>query len=137
MKKIKMTLMITGMLLLAGQVEAKIIRATDLGANVWSDLSRGKLADVTVEFRQGDEIPVNLTIEGDLMETKQPTALNYVEIKRNFWLRLNNNNFEVSFDGTTFKKFSDYLTGRMEAGGSGSANGIVNSINIIFKAFIK
>jgi hypothetical protein len=135
----KTTLIILGMLLLSGitQASGKIVRAPDMGNTMWSDLARGKLGNIIVEFRQGDELPVSFEAQGDLLETRQ-TSLSSVVIKKNFWLRLAQNNIELSLDGTIFKKLSDVLTGGLEAGaGSGQNGGVADAINIVFKAFLK
>lgn len=139
MKNMKMVAVIVGMLLLAGGAEAsaKVMRATEMGSVMWSDLSHGKLSDVIIEFRQGDELPVSFAAEGDLIETKR-SSVSYIGIKRNFWISLSQNDLKLSLDGVNFKKFSDLLTGSLEAGaGSDQNGGVANSINIVFKAFLK
>ena len=139
MRNMKMTFIMVGMFLLsiASQASGKVIRATEMGATMWSDLSRGKLGDVVVEFRQGDELPMSFEAQGDLVETRQ-TSVSYVGIKKNFWLRLSQNNVEISLDGATFKKMSDVLTGSLEAGAGLAQNGgVADAINVVFKAFLK
>lgn len=138
MKTVKTTIAIVGMLLLAVQVQAttRVVRATEMGA-IWSDLSKGKLADTIVEFRQGDELPMHLSVGGDLMEVKPPQAINYIGIKKNFWLRINKNVFEISLDGTNFKKHSDVIKGSIEARATSSSGGAIDAINVIFNAFLK
>ncbi|MBL7544128.1 MAG: hypothetical protein JNL11_09940 [Bdellovibrionaceae bacterium] len=135
----KMKLLVAGVLLLSAVVQAggKVFRATDMGTTTWSDLAKGKLGDVVVEFRQGDEVPITFEAQGDLVETKQ-ASVNYVGIKRNFWLRLSQNDIEISMDGTTFKKLNEVLTGSLEAGaGSAQNGGVADAITIMFKAFLK
>jgi hypothetical protein len=139
MKSMKMKLLVMGILLLSGVAQAggKVVRATDMGTTMWSDLTKGKLGDVVVEFRQGDELPVTFEAQGDLIETRQ-TSMSYVGIKRNFWLRLSQNDVEISLDGTTFKKLNEVLTGSLEAGaGSAQNGGVADAITIMFKAFLK
>jgi len=139
MKSMKMKLLVMGVLLLSGisQAGGKVVRATDMGTTMWSDLTKGKLGDVVVEFRQGDELPVTFEAQGDLIETKQ-TSVSYVGIKRNFWLRLSQNDVEISLDGTTFKKLNEILTGSLEAGaGSAQNGGVADAITIMFKAYLK
>lgn len=139
MKSLKMKLLVVGLLLLSGVAQAggKVVRATDMGTSFWSDLTKGKLGDVVVEFRQGDELPVTFVAQGDLIETRQ-TSVSYVGIRKNFWLRLRQNSLEISLDGTIFKKPNEVLTGSLEAGaGSAQNGGVVDTINIMFKAFLK
>lgn len=139
MKSNKIKVLMLTIMLMSGvsQASGKIIRATEMGSSLWFDLSQGKLNNVTVEFRQGDELPVSLEAQGDLMETRQ-TSVSYVTIKKNFWIRLSQSQIEISFDGITFKKFNEALKGSLDVGtGSESNGGAANSINIIFKAFLK
>lgn len=139
MKGMKMKLLVVGVLLLSGvaQASGKVVRATEMGTTMWSDLTKGKLGDVVVEFRQGDELPVTFEAQGDLIETRQ-TSVSYVGIKRNFWLRLSQKDVEISLDGMTFKKLNDVLTGSLEAGaGSAQNGGVADAISIMFKAFLK
>ncbi|HMN67400.1 MAG TPA: hypothetical protein PKC28_02580 [Bdellovibrionales bacterium] len=139
MKSMKMKLLVVGVLLLSGvaQASGKVVRATEMGTTMWSDLTKGKLGDVVVEFRQGDELPVTFEAQGDLIETRQ-TFVSYVGIKGNFWLRLSQNDVEISLDGTTFKKLNEVLTGSLEAGaGSAQNGGVADAITIMFKAFLK
>ena len=139
MKNMKMTVAIVGMLMLSGiaNAQGKVIRATEMGTSMWSDLAQGKLGDIIIEFRQGDELPVSFEAQGDLLETRQ-TGVSYVGIKRNFWLRLSQNNLEISLDGVTFKKITDVLKGSLEAGaGTAQNGGVADAINITFKTFLK
>lgn len=136
-KKTRSVICVACLLFFAGLSEAKTIRATEMNGSLWSNLSAGTLNDITIEFRQGDELPVHITAEGDLIETTQ-TATSYVGIKRKFWLKVQQTKIQISLDGTTFKDMSDVLSGRIEAGaGSDQNGGFANAINVIFKAFLK
>lgn len=139
MKLVKCLLVMACLFLMASSAHgsAKVIRATAVGASLWSDLASGKLGNIIVEFRQGDELPVTFEAQGDLIESKQ-TAVNFIEVKRNFWLQLKKSTVEISLDGVAFKKLSDVLTGSLEAGARApESGGIAESINIVFKAFLK
>jgi len=126
-----------GLLLASGWAEAKSVRATEMTGALWSDMSRGTLNDVIVEFRQGDELPVTLNAQGDLIETTQ-TATSYIGVKKNFWLRMQRSQVQISLDGTNFKDLRQVLTGTLEAGaGADQSGGVANAINVIFKAFLK
>lgn len=137
MKKAKTILMAGCLLLFAGASEAKTIRATEMNSSLWSSLQSGSLNEIVIEFRQGDELPVNLTAEGDLMETTQ-SATSYIGVKRNFWLKVQQDKIQISLDGTNFKKMNEVLTGSLQAGtGSDQSGGIANAINVMVKAFLK
>lgn len=116
---------------------AETVRATDLDGSFWSTMSAGKLGDLIIEFRSGDELPVTLTAEGDLMQTTQ-SSTSYVGIKRNFWLKVQKQAVQISFDGVIFKEISEALTGSLNAeAGSQQNGGVANTINVVFKAFVK
>ena len=125
------------MSLLSGVAQAKTIRATDMTSSLWSDLSRGALGDLVVEFRQGDELPVTFSAEGDLLETTH-SASSYVGVKRNFWVRLQQTKIQMSLDNVAFKDVSDILSGSFQAGaGSDQNGGAASAISLALKAYLK
>jgi hypothetical protein len=135
----KITAAIAGLclLILAGVAEAKTVRATDLTTQQWTNFTSGTLTDLVVEFRQGDVLPVTLMAQGDLIETSQ-AATSFVTVKKNFWLDAQANNVQISLDGTTFKNISDVVSGSIEAdAGSPTNGGVANTINVMFRAFLK
>lgn len=139
MKNITMKLLVMGLFCASGAAYAdgKVVRATDMAANMWSDLSKGKLRDVVIEFRQGDELPMTFEAQGDLVETRH-ASVSYVGIKKNFWLRVSRNEVEISWDGTVFKKLNEVLKGSFDVGAGSTENGgVANGIAMMFKAFIK
>ncbi len=124
-------------LLLGSSAEAKTIRATEMSGSLWSRLTAGSAEELIVEFRQGDELPVSFSAEGDLLETSR-VGVSYVQVKRSFWLKLENNDVQMSLDGTAFKPIKDMVTGSLTAGaGSGDNGGIANAINLGVKANLK
>jgi hypothetical protein len=133
------TILLMGILLYSALTQASenIVRATNLGSTMWSELRQGKLADTIVEFREGDELPVTLEAHGDLLESRA-TSPSYIRVKKNFWLRVDENIVAISLDSKTFKNLRDVLTGSLEVGtGSGQNGGMAEAINIAFKAFLK
>lgn len=124
-------------LLLTGAAEAKTIRATEMTGSLWQRLTAGTAEELIVEFRQGDELPVSFTAEGDLIETSR-AGVSYVSVKRNFWLKLQNNDVQMSLDGSAYRPVKDMLTGSLTAGaGSEENGGIANAINLGLKANLK
>ena len=116
----------------------KTIRATELGAGFFSDLQNGKLDNMIVEFQEGDELPVTLKAEGDLIYTTY-SSVSYVGIKRNFWLKLMDNKLELSLDGVVYKDIREVVSGKVLAG-AGTADGqggVADAINVVFEAFLK
>jgi hypothetical protein len=134
---LKSTLIVGACILLfAGLSEAKTIRATELGEALWSNLSKGDLDGMIVEFHEGDELPVNLSAEGDLLETTR-SASSFVAVKKNFWIKAKQNKLRISFDGATYKDITDALTGSIGAGAGTGQGGPANGINLSFKATLK
>lgn len=133
MKKVILICALT--LLTAVSAEAKTIRATEMNASLWQRLQAGAAEELVVEFRQGDELPVSFSAEGDLLETSR-VGVSYVRVKRNFWLRLENNNVRMSLDGTSFKPIPELLTGSFHAG-AGDHDGIANAVNLTLKAMLR
>lgn len=117
--------------------EARTVRATELTAKIWSQLDKGEIEDLIIEFRQGDEIPVTLQTEGDLLETKSANP-SYVGVKRSFWVRMEQNQILMSLDGVQFKPFHQMLSGSFTVGASSDqSGGPANAINMLFKGFLK
>jgi hypothetical protein len=130
-------LIIAGLFLIGMSAQAKTIRATDLGSSIWSEIGKGKLSDVTIEFRQGDELPVGFSAEGDLFETTQ-NSVGYVGIKKNFWIKLQSNNILMSLDNWSFKDIKEVISGSFEAGtGADQNGGLANTLNLALKAYLK
>jgi hypothetical protein len=76
-----------GFILISATGHAKTFRASDMTSDDWSHLVTEGEERVVIEFRHGDEIPVSLVSEGDLLETVQ-TGVTYVKVKQSFWLRV-------------------------------------------------
>jgi hypothetical protein len=126
-----------GVILLAGAAHSKTFHAGDMTSNQWSQLMASGPQEVVVEFRQGDEIPISFASEGDLLETSQ-TGISYVKVKRSFWVRIHQNDIEMSLDGSTFKPFKEVISGSFTAGAGANQPGIpVNSINLVLKTLLK
>jgi len=133
----KLAILAACIFVMAGVAEAKTVRATEIGESLWSKLSTGALSEIVIEFRRGDELPVNLRVEGDLLETTH-SATSYIGVKRNFWLKVQQNNVQFSFDGVNYSEITEALTGSVSAGTASDPNGgTANEINVVLKAFLK
>lgn len=124
-------------LCIGGIANAKTVRATEMNSDLWSKLTAGISSELIVEFRQGDELPVTFSSKGDFLETVQ-IGTSYVEVKRDFWLKLQGNDVQMSLDGNTYKPISDVATGSFSAGAnSGSNGGPANAINLVLESYLK
>lgn len=70
------------------------------------------LHESVIEFRQGDEIPISIKASGDLIATKGD-PVQYVVVKKNFWIRIQNDNFQISFDGTSYQPLTQEIRGEL------------------------
>ena len=129
------SLVILGGLIFVGSAEARLSVAHE-------DRERSSVAATeeekeVAEFRQGDQIPVSFLAEGDLIETSQ-SAVNYVVVKRTFWLKKENDEIMISLDGTNFKPFKELSTLQLSASAESSdKSGIINTISLAVKAKLK
>jgi hypothetical protein len=139
MKPFKNAILIAALLLGAtvSNAQTHVLRANQLGAADWSALQDGKLDQVVIEFRQGDELPLRLVAQGDLLESKE-IVISTVVVKRSFWIRPTRTALEISLDGQHFTKPQDALSGSLEVGSGADENGgAATGIGIFFKAFLK
>ena len=138
----KMTLVIT-ILLICSAVNASVsnaLRVTEINSELISKIQRGEVQNLVVMFKEGDRLPVNLKAEGDLFESvdKNPT---FVEVKKDFHLKVIGKNLSMSFDGVHFKPFNELARGSIFVGTNADDNNSENSpvgvINIIFSTFLR
>ncbi|MCB9027382.1 MAG: hypothetical protein H6625_13755 [Bdellovibrionaceae bacterium] len=124
-------------LCIGGNANAITIQATEMNSDLWAKLTAGMSSELIVEFRQGDELPVAFSSKGDFLETVQ-VGTSYVEVKRDFWLKLKGNDVLMSLDGATYKPISDITTGSFSAeASSGSNGGPANAINLVLESYLK
>ncbi len=117
--------------------QTKLIRANEMSSDQLSEIFKKNSQGTTVEFRQGDEIPISFSAEGDLLETSKP-GVSYLRVKKNFWIKMFNNDVVLSLDGSNFKPLSQIVTGSFSAGASAGQSGIpVNAIELTLKALLK
>lgn len=137
MKQTIQTALAAFSLLFTTLAEAKAIRATEMTSSQWSEFYSGKSQDLVVEFREGDELPVSLEAEGDLVATRQASTT-YINVKKNFWMRLSQNDVVMSFDGQKFLPINKLITGSFTAGvNRNQGDEIANSIQLRFSAFLR
>lgn len=137
MKTVMTAILATAMFGFLTEAKATTVRASEMTASAWSRLQAGLSEDLTVEFRQGDQLPVTIVAEGDFLETPQVSPT-YVNVRRNFWLRLRKDTLQASLDGTNFKPLNELVKGGLKVtGGADQNGGPVNAIQIILQADLK
>lgn len=93
-------------------------------------------AESIAEFRQGETLPLNLTLDGDLLEgtVHAPAAFT---VKRTFWVKLGAPQaLAISFDGQTFKPWSEAMEGLLTIG-TGSEAGLAQALEVALRARIR
>ena len=139
MKQTINTIILVG-LIAVGHVataQTRLLRASEMNSDQWSEILKKGSEDVTVEFRQGDEIPVSFSAQGDLLETKKP-GISYVQVKQTFWLKLQNNDVVISLDGSNFKPLNQVISGSISASaGSAQSSLPVNAVELSLKVLLK
>ena len=76
----------------------RVVRVTDLG-------QAGKLEpgqSLVVEFREGDRLPLEFTMQGPLLETEKGTPPIMLRATRRFFLRIDEDGLRSSLDGKDF-----------------------------------
>ena len=117
--------------------QTRVLRAREMNSDQWSEIFKKGSEDFTVEFRQDDEIPVSFSAQGDLLETSK-AGISYVQVKRTFWLKLQNKDVVLSLDGNNFKPLNQVVSGSFSAGaGSGQSGLPVNAIELSLRALLK
>lgn len=116
------------------------IRVSKLSPELIAKIQKGEVENLVVEFKEGDRLPVNLKAEGDLFESvdSNPT---FVEVKKDFYVKVTGSNIHMSFDGINFKPINELLRGSVSVGAN-SDNGNTENfpasvINVVFSAFLK
>src|SRR4051812_42963163 len=112
MKKPLIVLSLLAGLAMAAQAYGSVIRATALTPEMLGRAMRGEIPEVTIEFRQGDRLPVTFTAEGDLLESAQISP-SYWSVKRDFYVRYQQSQFQLSLDGKTFKPYNEIIRGEL------------------------
>ncbi len=111
--KISMTMLMAATLTLGAGANADSLEVSTSNIFSQSELSKSFHKGTTVRFHRGDEIPLSFTTGGDLIESTQ-LAETSVVVKRDFWIRIQNDMVLFSLDGKAFKPFMDSVTGQFE-----------------------
>jgi len=128
---------LTALIMVATMSEAQTLRATDIDSTTWSKVFSGKMNGVTIEFRQGDELPLTFSAEGDFFETRQIYETP-VTIKKSFWMMVDKNAILFSVDGSNYKPLPQVARGNFLFGaGSNPGDARANSLNMQLKAYMK
>jgi hypothetical protein len=86
-------------------------------------------ADVTVEFRDGDRLPLGLKVGGDLLATSGDGAA-VLRVQRTFFVRRADGGVELSLDGVAFAPWGDLVTGFLRANASSSDGARVDRLEV-------
>lgn len=112
---------------------AKTMRASQLGESALQSFMSGDHDDV-LEFQSGDKIKVTFKADGDLLESTS-NGFTKLKVKTTFYIRKDNDQLLMSFDGQDFKPLKEVITGRLSA--NASRDSAATDINIVLFANIK
>jgi hypothetical protein len=131
--KLLKPVLLSAFCLLTTNAFGKTLRPADLSEKELQNFFKGQTSDV-IEFREGDQIPVVLKAECDILESTSP-APTMVEVKKGFYLKFEDEQLLMSWDGGDFKPYRDLIAGKLEVKANESSP--VSGVDIIFGAFIK
>lgn len=86
------------------------------------------------EFREGDQIPLTLKVEGNVLQSISPVST-MITIKKSFFLRFDGDHLMMSWDGGDYLPYRDMVASNLEV--EADASSPVAAVDIIFGAFIK
>jgi hypothetical protein len=76
------------------------VRAADLGRPDALRAAAGQ--PVVIEFQEGDQVPIDLSLTGDLVDLTPPAPPLAFRARRRFFMRLSRDGLAVSLDGVHF-----------------------------------
>ena len=99
---------------------AKTLRLSGLSSTEILTFLEGH-SDNTLEFKQGDIINLKLDVSGEILQAIA-TPETKVSVKKSFFLRMQEDELLMSWDGETFKPFKELITGSMSASATGEGS---------------
>lgn len=140
MKVFSLGLLLVG-ILAWGDLSAKSsrLRVSEMTPQIWTAFEKGDIQELVIEFRQGDQLPLSFSSEGDILETLETRNISPVLVKKAFWLKIEQHSILMSLDGTNFKSIPEILTGSFTASFVGGENRstVANAINLVFKGSLR
>jgi hypothetical protein len=127
----KVALLVLGFLLSHSAVRAsseKVIMASDLSptklaAFLFEDFEQ----EASIEFREGDQLPIKIQLSGDLFTTITQGET-VVQIDKGFFLKKDGDDILMSWDGSDYQPFKELVGGKLSVGASGSTPGQADQI---------
>ena len=108
------------------EASMKKIRFSDISSKEFKNILNGNPADLVVEFRQGDQIPISINAVGDIFETRDSEP-NHLVVKRSFFLKFDQMpTLLMSWDGERFVPFKELVGGKFEIGVEGAPASQIN-----------
>ncbi len=124
-------------LFVASAAEAKTARFQSIKPEEWAGMMAGT-SDLTVEFRRGDLLPVDVKASGDLLATKGAGSVT-IEVQQTFYLKAEGNDLLLSVDGVDFAPITDRVSGHLSASASSDLQAInpVTHLSLELLAWLK
>jgi hypothetical protein len=137
-KAITLTILLLNCFNLSFADTKQVIRASKTEGNFLSILQKNGLKNAVIEFRSGDYLPVKVKMDGDFFKSIDEN-LTYIEVKKGFFLKIENNKLVISLDGTNYKSLSESITGMFAfyTGAEEDDNNTAQYLHFLLSANIK
>ena len=115
------------------------VRATKLSPELINKIQKGEVINLVIEFRKGDQIPINLKAVGDLFESTDSNPT-FVEVKKDFYINIKGPEVNMSFDGVNYKPYNKVIRGSLvmnTPNDNPNGDSPATAINMIFSLFLK
>ena len=89
------------------------VRVRAFSGTSWPPLAPGQA--LIVDFKAGDRIPVNVHVDGEIVETEPLQSVFYLRAKRDFSVRIRGAEIKTSLDGRDFEA-KPSVPGRFQLG---------------------
>lgn len=93
------------------------INVRDLSSDILVDIMTGKLPNLAIEFSEGDQFPLELFLDGDLVSLVKPESSDLsIRFNRSVMLRNKKGKLLFSTDLHNWRPFRGFATGSLQAG---------------------
>jgi len=120
----------------SSNVFAKNIRATELSNTLIAQLLTDKNKNYVVEFRSGDQIPLNFEAKGDLFDSTE-NINNVLNIKKDFFIKIANDTVSISLNGSNYLSLNDAISGNFSLGSDIDHSQIPEVIKVMLAVHLK
>ena len=93
------------------------VNIRNLSQEMFLEIMMGNLPNLAIEFSEGDILPIDLFLDGDLVSLLQPEGVsNQLQFNRTVLMRKKNGHLIFSTDLHCWRPFMGFATGEIRAG---------------------